>query len=628
MPALPMLQEQQMLKQLRREEEAVAGGQPLQLLRRPPTFAAYCAERSSQQAQEYLLCESVAGTVCDVRRCADAVADCERCRDGTGTCARAQASAVTESPAREIRLEIGSPLRLETRQLRSDRISTAGYEERVDYVLVPDGTTPVAITDDDELNGGLCQTVLVFGGPGSGKTHMMMSLLEQYFGAVVQGLLPGGLILDPKGVLRDDIEALLRRIGRADDLMVLGPSDIATPTNLLDVGDVISRRQLGHLLADIVVSAFSDVGDWDSFLYEVLETAVEILYVLDGEITLKSLVDGVTTVTRTAGADGRPTLRPQFVERAEAFLAARGPHADAALRDEDFCEAVRRIDLLIETSESRQIRYVIQLIRIALGAAAGRSWSALSAGKSGGGSAGLLERPFSQGAIVLVSIGEGDPLVRRCVSTIAKALFEIIAASRFTRDREGRGWRERSVCLTCDEFAQVLTEREADGLSDSDFFSRSRQYRCFNLLALQSVHMGLSRVKNASLWSAVVGNANVRIFMSVNDAETAELGAATAGRRPILAPVESWSDSQSGRTYSQGSSLFERSNVPEIVLLQGLARGEGVAVGRLDGRHPEVRFFRVGPHRARHESAQARPRRRGVADAAVPQSDVGPERTS
>ena len=446
-------------------------------------------------------------------------------RPGHGRVRAAAAYAAAGKTPAPIRLELGVPLRLQARQVRADRVSTLGYEEFLDYRLVPDGATPVAIVDDETLNGGLCQTMLVFGGPGSGKTYMMMGLLEQYFALVVNGLRPGGLILDPKGVLYPELTQTLRRVGRADDLLVIGPSDVATPTNLLDIGEVISRRQLGHLLADIVVSEFAHVGDWDSFIYEMLEPAVEILGVIDGEITLAALVENITTVTHTVGSDGRPTLRPLFVEKAEAFLAAGGPRAEAARRSQDFREAIRRIDLLVETSESRQIRYVVQLVRIALGAAASPAWRSLSAGVAAGGTRGLLESPFSRGAIVLVTVGEGDPLVRRCVSTIAKALFQITAASRYDRNRRGRGWQERSVCLACDEFAQVLTEREADGLSDSDFFSRSRQYRCFNLLALQSVHMGLSRVRNSSLWNAVVGNANVRVFMSVNDAETAELAA-------------------------------------------------------------------------------------------------------
>ena len=105
--------------------------------------------------------------------------------------------------------------------------------------------------------------------------------------------------------------------------------------------------------------------------------------------------------------------------------------------------------------------------------------------------------------------------------------------------------------------------------------------------------MGLSRVKNVHLWNAIVANANVRIFMSVNDAETATLGAVSAGKSTILSPVSSWTDADSGRSFSQGSSMVERSAIPEIVLLQGLERGYGVAVGRLDGRRPQVAYFHV-----------------------------------
>src|SRR5262249_12890936 len=152
-------------------------------------------------------------------------------------------------------------------------------------------------------------------------------------------------------------------------------------------------------------------------------------------------------------------------------------------------------------------------------------WSAMSTSAAHPDRLGaVMESPFTEGRIVLVSIGEGDPTVRRVVSTIAKALFQVVAGSRLTRagqpdepddalkNPSALVWRFGQLLLGCDEYGGFLTERNAVGLSNSIFFSRSRQYLCLNLLALQSVHMGMSRVPNPHLWGAIVGNANVRIF--------------------------------------------------------------------------------------------------------------------
>jgi hypothetical protein len=543
----------------------------------------------------------VAGSTCDYRVCAETLEGCEKCIAGSGTCRRL----VKVAAQGGIRIVLGDAESLQVYQERVPLSRSSGSEEEIRFRLRPVEGKTVAIEDDDELDGGLCQTTLIFGGPGSGKTYLFLRLLRQYFAIQPASLPTGGLILDPKGVLLDEMDEVLAGRGKP---VVIGPAKTAadrpaadgpaenqqdpdehrpTNINLLNVGDAMDDRQFGHLLADIVISAFSGIGEgWDSFVYVMLETAVPLLRAMDGDVTLRSLVRGIVanpTPIETMGH--KLTLKPQFVVQAEQYKAQL--EAAQAKVDAEFLEAFQRASLLIQTSESPQIRYVMQLVETALGASVGANWQSLSCMHEDG----PFERIIRDGAVVIVSIGEGDPVVRRCVSTISKALFQIVVSNRLN-DADASA-KKRAVVLACDEYAQVITERDADGLSDSSFFSRSRQYRCLNLLALQSVHMGLSRVKNEHLWNAIVANANVRIFMSVNDAETASLGSSSAGKSTILSPVSSWTDSESGRNYSQGSSLIERSAIPEIVLLSGLERGHGVAVGRLNGRKPDVAYFKV-----------------------------------
>lgn len=592
---LSFVAENRLFRTMRDEERQLAGKKLVVALGRPPAFEPYCGVRSIPKSGQYLFCGSAAGLGCDSRRCSLAGIQCKQCASGTGICEN-RAIRVPGGPSvGTLSVELGTAVILETSQQRLGELFEGGYEQQIDYTLADvKPEKRIAIEDDASLNGGLAQTVLVFGGPGSGKTYLFMRMLRQYLSLTMDGLQPGALILDPKGVLYEELYKMLDELGRSGDLVVLGPSDIAAATNILDVGGLIAPQQLGHLVADIVMSSFASIGDsWEPFLYDVLETAVIILTHLDGHVTLKSLVDGITTLTSMrADADGKPRYIPEYYRRA-MIHKDEGSGALLAPDDGGFDEAFKRIKMLVDGPESpRQIGYIVQLVRNGLGAAAGPAWKAMSTPRAAG-TAGVLESPFSEGKIVLVSIGEGDPVVRRCVSTTAKAVFQIIAGSRSSAGRTSKAWRTRGVTLACDEFAQIITERDADGLSDSSFFSRSRQYKCFNLLALQSVHMGMARVKNASLWNAVVGNANVRIFMSVNDAETAALASAISGRRTVLSPVESFSDASSGRSFSQGTSMVERSNVPEIVPLQGFQRGYGVAIGRLDGRTPSVSYFRV-----------------------------------
>lgn len=565
-------------------------------LRRPPVFSHFC-ESFSEEPSLYLLCRSVAGSHCSRRVCGERREDCARCTEGVGACIASSGESVDLSLKSRYELTLGRELRLQTEVKFGDWLGGGSHEESLVFSL-RNALGRVALRDDDSLNGGYPQTVLVFGGPGSGKTHTLLKMLGQFLEQSPGGNETGALILDPKGVLVGDIQVQMRAAGRPlDQLVIIGPRQGAQGVNLLGLDGLISDRQLGHLLADIIIANFSNVADWDSFLYEYLEAATVLLRKVDGECTLKSLVLGTTKFGAATAADGRATLRPRFVSHAMAALQARTPFSDELRADPDFVEALERIDLLVSTSEARQMRYLGQLIVSSLGPTVERRFSSLSVSGLGeasiDGTSSLWRAPFDNGSVVVVSIGEGDPAVRRTVCTLAKSLFQIAAGVRISEGVPGSPSRDRLVSLFCDEFGAVLTERDADGMSDADFFSRSRQYRCLNLLALQSVHMGLSRVTQVSRWNSIIGNANVRVFMSLNDSETAALGSAIAGRLPTKIPTSSRQETDQGERASQGFALTERSLVPESVLLQGLSRGRGVAIGRLDGWVPEVTFFQT-----------------------------------
>jgi hypothetical protein len=547
-----------------------------------PLFEAHCGLRSSRNA--FLICGSMRGVPCEDRTCKITQTDCLRCAGEMEPCLL-NTRAYTQ--ASSVRIALGERRLLRARQERSSELFSNAFEETIEFELI-NGDDEVAIVDDERLEGGLTQTVLLFGGPGSGKTYLFKKILRQYLAQSVKGLAPGGLLLDPKGVLVGWTTEELAELGREPPI-VLGPGS-ETPTNILDVGQLLTGRQLGHLVADVIISSYRSIGEgWDSFIYEALEGAVQLLQHMNDVVTLSTLVESLTVLAPTEGLDGKPTLVPRILLQLTDYL-----RSDGQRRTPEFDRVARSFNQFISTLEAPQTRYIAQLIRNALGPVQDDNWRGLSETDKLKGLQCPYESAFQDGRVILVSIGEGEPLVRSVVSTIVKALFQIVTSSRLSHSPASPAWSERSVFLACDEYAQVLTERGADGLSDSMFFSRSREFKCFNLLALQSVHMGLARVgSNDASWNSIVGNANTRIFMSVNDADTAALAAGMAGRRQVLSPAESWSQADGGRTYSLGGARAERSAVPEVVLLQVLSQGDGVAIGRLDGRVPETSYIHV-----------------------------------
>ena len=117
-----------------------------------------------------------------------------------------------------------------------------------------------------------------------------------------------------------------------------------------------------------------------------------------------------------------------------------------------------------------------------------------------------------------------------------------------------------------------------------------------SLLALQSVATGRSRFPAAmhDRWDGILGNATVKLFMRVNDVETAELGSALAGSQHSFIPVLSQQHSAQGPAVTQSTNMLEHSRVPPWYLTNRMEQGYALVHGTLDGRSaPTSVFVRV-----------------------------------
>ena len=63
---------------------------------------------------------------------------------------------------------------------------------------------------------GLTLQYGIFGTPGAGKTNLLMNILKQvaFYQCKNRNNKYGGLILDPKAALKDDVKAIFRQYGR------------------------------------------------------------------------------------------------------------------------------------------------------------------------------------------------------------------------------------------------------------------------------------------------------------------------------------------------------------------------------------------------------------------------------
>ncbi|MBQ7537798.1 MAG: hypothetical protein IJT42_02380, partial [Treponema sp.] len=104
--------------------------------------------------------------------------------------------------------------------------------------LAPEDSTMVAASDEllrfDSgraiTNNAGTRSLAIFGGTGSGKTGSL--ILPSVCNVVRNGL--GGIIIDVKGNLREQVRAIVDHYGRTSDLVEFGSSNEANRTNLLD----------------------------------------------------------------------------------------------------------------------------------------------------------------------------------------------------------------------------------------------------------------------------------------------------------------------------------------------------------------------------------------------------------
>ena len=258
--------------------------------------------------------------------------------------------------------------------------------------------------------------------------------------------------------------------------------------------------------------------------------------------------------------------------------------------DPDVQMASFRIEQFYETVEDRHRRYLRQLIERSLGELMSADWEYLSRNDKPAVYGDIIRG----GRVVSVAVGQGSPSFQRSLSTLTKAVFQQAVLADLA-DHPG----DTPFCiLACDEYAQAITEGETGLVSDSRFFSLSREAGCLNLLALQSVATGRSRFPAAmkDRWDGILGNVTVKFFLRLNDIETAELGSQLAGTQHSFVPISSTGLAASGASLNEGVTMIEHRLVPGWFLTNRMPQGHALMHGTLDGRSAPTSCFIQTPY--------------------------------
>jgi hypothetical protein len=469
-------------------------------------------------------------------------------------------------------LGIGYDLRTVSRPSEAGSLGAGSFS--IDYEMVEVPAKP-AIRDR-----GLAQTYLIFGGPGAGKTYYFKYLLSSL---LAEPRRPGCLLLDPKGALTGWLSEVMQKLGRSSDLTVLQARASQNAFNVLSKD--LAPIELGRLLSEVVLAGAAGIDPgWAVLVTDLLEAAAVVIAADKMKtLTAKTLLHDILYRSGFTYPDGRKVKEYPIVFRAKRVLKTTA--------DPDVRIACDRIDDFFKSTEDRQRRFVRQIIERALGNLMSTDWAYLSSEQ---GDDSIYSGIIHNHRVVTVAVGQGSPAFQRSLSTLVKALFQQTALA----DLSKRSPTDEApfYILACDEYAQAITEGETGLVSDSRFFSLSREAGCMSLLALQSVATGRSRFP-ASMhdrWEAILGNVTVKLFMRVNDVETAELGSALAGTQHSFVPVSSQQLSAQGLSATDAVTMLEHPRVPPWYLTNRMPQGYALVQGTLDGKSmPTSVFVRV-----------------------------------
>ena len=488
--------------------------------------------------------------------------------------ARADAAAEAAAKPAKWNLPLGAAYRLKPTSISDGALGPGSFY--IDY-KVEDLDVRPAIAGE-----GLAQTYLIFGGPGAGKTYYFKYLLSSL---LAHPRRPGCLLLDPKGALTTWLEGVLKELGRSNDLFLITAGTSESAFNVL--GRDLPPKELGRLLSEVVLAGAAGIDEgWAVLVGDLLEAASVVIAAEDREqLTAEFLLKDILYRAPFKHADGRREMQYPIVYRAQRVAMAKKADLDARIA----CDRIG--EYFSNALEPRQRRFVRQIIERTLAELILPEWRYLS---STGGNDSVYTDIIERGRVVSVAVGQSSPAFQRSMSTLIKSLFQQAVLAHLSKRPAGA--HAPFFVLACDEYAQAITEGQTGLVSDSRFFSLSREAGCMSLLALQSVATGRSRF-SADMhdrWEGILGNVTVKMFMKVNDVETAQMASDLAGTQHSFVQVASQQQSAQGLSLTDSLTMLEHPRVPPWYLTNRLPRGHAMVHGTLDGKDvPTSLFIRV-----------------------------------
>jgi len=452
------------------------------------------------------------------------------------------------------------------------------------------GRASLALKDD-----GLVLQYGIVGKPGCGKTHLLMHLLRQIIAHEARhpDRTYGGLILDPKSALIEEVREAFRRAGRKDDLVVISTAELRGTGGVNVIDCMLSPGGLAQTL--VLAARSAGLGASDPFWLQQMATAFGAL------LTLMKLQDRrrrptlarLMRLATGSNESGRPALDP-YLKEAEISLKGR---SEAEKAVSDFRTAVDELRAHAASgaasADARTRLTVEQFMQQAFRVFGQEDYQCYSSDTPT--SRTLYDRILEEGKVVLVSVGADEVELTSLLPALVKLIFQRTVISRFARYRRGDLMTcERPLLFMADEYHTVAT-KVAGMFGDSDFFSLAREFGALCFVATQSLQqLVVSPLEDA--WKAIFDVLSAVIVMSGNDPETKKYVDELAGKKVVTLRKRTRSISDGKETTSVADERLELPVIP-VGTLQLLKQGEAIVIGKIGGQKEPatVRYVGVPP---------------------------------
>jgi hypothetical protein len=493
--------------------------------------------------------------------------------------------------------DIPAPLKL-PRQIPKDHIKYERYEYKLE--CTDDG---VFLTGE-----GLTQSYGIFGRPGCGKTYLLKFLLTQIVAHQKEAAdyKFGGLIIDPKAALLGDVISVMRDAGRFDeaaedasDLVILNDhymlENVNRWVNVLECA--MKAPDLGKALSIAAQAAGirSVEPYWPNEIGKILGATIRVLeFAYRKRPTLSEIVTAL--LSSTERNDGSINSRGTHTPLIRTLLDIDVRPAMAGASDDekqDLADAMDTLDNYLSLHDKATIDTFIDQAYGVFKESYMKCFS--PRGHRAKGSTNLYDDIIERGKFVLLSLSSERLAASRSLSALVKIIFQQTVLTRLQRNIAGTLTNfKRPVLFMADEFSVVATEIPGEALSDSVFFSQSRQFGCLNLIATQSIaSFENSAVQEA--WESIYSNYAAKIFMAAADSKTAEEASKLAGEFEFLFKTFDVTVSQDNVSTAENYELRDKRLLPGAILTSTFEVGDAAVIGTLDGKSGgKVRFIHVG----------------------------------